>query len=226
MAAQRSLGLELWPGDLPVTPERFSVSDVEGNHLSLIWAGWGKRGLQKTANRHCENFLFAFLKEKKKCFWDAFFILFQANILKIFFFSDSSSPNPIMDYGKYYLTFHLYLKIKMKKKIWRRKHSSWYDRAIREKCQLADAVFLDYEMATHISWNKKENENTGCLACLSVISYIRKVADHLEDGVIFPSILVFYESKACLGGKQLSSGELTNYKCQILLQEIRKAVKL
>lgn len=44
--------------------------------------------------------------------------------------------------------------------------------------------------------------------------------------VIFPSILVFYESKACLGGKQLSFGELTNSKCQILFQKIRKAVKL
>lgn len=55
-----------------------------------------------------------------------------------------------------------------------------------------------------------------CLLILPVISYIRKVADHLEDGVIFPSILVFYESKACLGGKQLSFGELTNSKCQIL----------
>ena len=49
-------------------PEHFSVSGVEGNHLSVIWAGWGERGLEKTANRHCENFLFAFLNEKKKSF--------------------------------------------------------------------------------------------------------------------------------------------------------------
>lgn len=43
MAAQSTLGLEMWPGDLPVPPEHFSVSGVEGNHLSLIWAGWGEK---------------------------------------------------------------------------------------------------------------------------------------------------------------------------------------
>lgn len=35
----------------------------------------------------------------------------------------------------------------------------------------------------------------------AVISYTREVAGHPEDGVIFPSFPVFYESKACLGGK-------------------------
>ena len=166
-----------------------------------------------------------FSKRKKNVFEMLFLFYFKPTSWRYFFFWFFQSQSY---YGlwKVLPDLSFIFKNKNEKKIWRRKHSSWYDRAIREKCQLADAVFLDYEMATHISWNKKENENTGCLACLSVISYIRKVADHLEDGVIFPSILVFYESKACLGGKQLSSGELTNSKCQILLQEIRKAVKL
>ena len=65
-------------------PEHFSVSGVEGNHLSVIWAGWGERGLEKTANRHCENFLFAFLNEKKKVF-EMLFISSQS-LEDIFFF--------------------------------------------------------------------------------------------------------------------------------------------
>lgn len=59
-----------------------------------------------------------------------------------------------------------------------------------------------------------------------LISSTREVAGHPEDGVIFPSFPVFYESKACLGGKQLSFGKLTNSKGQILFQKIKKAVKL
>ena len=62
-------------------PEHFSVSGVEGNHLSVIWAGWGDRRLEKTANRHGENFLFAFLNEKKKVFEMLFIILRTFSIL-------------------------------------------------------------------------------------------------------------------------------------------------
>lgn len=42
MAAQSTPGREMWPGDLPVLPEHFSASGVEGNRLSLIRAGWGE----------------------------------------------------------------------------------------------------------------------------------------------------------------------------------------
>lgn len=79
-----------------MTPEHFSGSDVEGNHLSLIWAGWGKRGLKKIANRHCENFLFAFLNEKKNVFEMLFFFLFQANLLKVYIFFFLILPVPIL----------------------------------------------------------------------------------------------------------------------------------
>lgn len=92
MAAQSTLGLEMWPGDLPVPPEHFSVSGVEGNHLSVIWAGWGDRRLEKTANRHGENFLFAFLNEKKKVF-EMLFISSQS--LEDIFFS-KILPVPIL----------------------------------------------------------------------------------------------------------------------------------
>ena len=68
-------------------PEHFSVSGVEGNHLSVIWAGWGDRRLEKTANRHGENFLFAFLNEKKKVF-EMLFISSQS--LEDIFFSFST----------------------------------------------------------------------------------------------------------------------------------------
>lgn len=57
------------------------------------WFGGAERGeeggswLEKIANRHSEIFRFAFLNEKKKKgFWDVF-VLFQASVLKIFFFS-------------------------------------------------------------------------------------------------------------------------------------------
>ena len=50
-------------------------------------------------------------------FLRCFFYFISSQHLEDIFFSDSSSPNPIMDYGKYYLTFHLYLKIKMKKNL-------------------------------------------------------------------------------------------------------------
>ena len=155
----------MWPGDLPVPPEHFSVSGVEGNHLSVIWAGWGERGLEKTANRQCENFLFAFLNEKKKSFWDAFY--FKPKSWRYFFFLRFFQSQSYYGLWKVLPDLSFIFKNNNEIKIWRRKHSSWYDRTIREKCQLADAVFLDYEMATHISWNKKENENTGCSACWS-----------------------------------------------------------
>lgn len=103
-------------------------------------------------------------------------------------------------------------------------------RLIREKCQLADTLFFDYETASQIFWNKNKNKNTWCPACWDS----RAVLGNWQTPRVsssrrwhyFPSIVVSYESKACLGGKQLSFGKLANSKCQILFQKIKKAAKL
>lgn len=61
------------------------------------------------------------------------------------------------------------------------------------------------------------------------VSHIRKVAGHMSPFPKrwhFPSILISYDGKACLGGKQLSPGELGNSKCQMLFRKIRKATEL
>lgn len=78
------------------------------------WFGLGgARRLEKTANRHCENFLFAFLNEKKKVFEMLFFFI-SSQCLEDFFSKILPVPILLWTMGSPYLTFHLYLKIIMK----------------------------------------------------------------------------------------------------------------